>query len=96
MQLSPRRRVPIQDTSSPQPEMPSRTGLRGLERPVEAAAVAAGIRVRVEERIGRHGVGKDRRPIRRGEVRGGLDHQRAGLQHIVHAYNLESRWPAFQ
>ena len=44
----------------------------------------ADIQVGVEEHIGGRGVGKDRRPAR--EVRGGLDHQRAGLQYIVHPH----------
>jgi hypothetical protein len=49
-------------------------GLRELERPVEAPEVVAGIRVGVEQHIGGHGVGKDRRPTR--QVRGGLDPRR--------------------
>ena len=53
--------------------------LRELERAVEPAAVVGGLRVGVEENIGGGGVGEDRRPIRRGRVRRGLDHQCAGL-----------------
>ena len=62
----------------------SNTLLPALAGAVKAPEVVAGIRVGVEQHIGGRGVGKDRRPTR--QVRGGLDHQRAGLQHIVHPH----------